>query len=292
MAAFARGTKAWADSCSRCHTMRDPKELSDRSWESSVPTCVYVPASTTSRYVTSPFFSKGVTDMTRFSLFIASLVLLGSTQTTALAADGKGLYEATCIACHGAKAQGAIPGVPDLAKGGRLTKPDAELAANIVNGFQSKGSPMAMPPKGGNPDLTAADVQALVTYMRALTGASPARPVNVAPKRVPAPAAAVPAPAVAPAPATPLAPLAAAAATTAGAPYPQPADTPALQPDMAAFARGAKAWANNCARCHGMRDPKEQTDRQWKIVMTHMRLRAGLDGQQVRDITLFLQGSN
>lgn len=63
-------------------------------------------------------------------------------------------------------------------------------------------------------------------------------------------------------------------------------------PDMAAFARGARAWADNCSRCHNMRDPKELSDRQWKVVTTHMRLRAGLDGQQVRDITIFLQGSN
>jgi mono/diheme cytochrome c family protein len=62
--------------------------------------------------------------------------------------------------------------------------------------------------------------------------------------------------------------------------------------DMAAFARGAKAWADNCSRCHNMRDPGELSDRQWKVVTTHMRLRAGLDGHQVRDITIFLQGSN
>jgi len=67
--------------------------------------------------------------------------------------------------------------------------------------------------------------------------------------------------------------------------------TPA-QPDMAAFARGAKAWADNCARCHNMRDPKDLSDDQWKVVTTHMRLRAGLDGREVRDITVFLQGSN
>lgn len=192
--------------------------------------------------------------MNRSFLLIVFVFLAGSVQTTT-AADGKALYEATCIACHGPRGQGAIPGVPDLAKGGRLTKPDAELAANILNGFQSKGSPMAMPPKGGNPNLTAADIDALVTYMRTLTGTATA-PV--------APNDAMPAPAMA----------------------------PAAAPDMAAFGRGAKAWADNCSRCHGMRDPKEFSDRQWKVVTTHMRLRAGLDGQQVRDITVFLQGSN
>lgn len=88
---------------------------------------------------------------------------------TAVAAKGKALYEATCVACHGPKGKGAIPGVPDLAQGGRLAKPDAEVTANILNGFQSKGSPMAMPAKGGNPNLTAADAKALVVYLRTLT---------------------------------------------------------------------------------------------------------------------------
>lgn len=63
-------------------------------------------------------------------------------------------------------------------------------------------------------------------------------------------------------------------------------------PDPMAFARGARAWAQSCSRCHAMRDPKEATDRQWPVITTHMRVRAGLDGAQVRDITVFLQGSN
>ena len=105
--------------------------------------------------------------MPRSLLLIAFAFLWGSVQT-ALAAEGKALYETTCIACHGAKGQGALPGVPDLAKGGRLSKPDAELIANILEGFQTKGSPMAMPPKGGNPNLTAEDAKALVIYLRTL----------------------------------------------------------------------------------------------------------------------------
>lgn len=187
------------------------------------------------------------------------LVLLAGSLQSAAAADGRALYEATCIACHGARGQGAVPGVPDLTNGVRLAKPDAELEANILNGFQSKGSPMAMPPKGGNPNLTASDIHALVIYLRSLTAAPPS-PSAVAANQ----------------------PL---------APAPDKAQ-PAPPSDMQAFARGAKAWGENCARCHGMRDPKEFSDRQWKVITTHMRLRAGLDGQQVRDITVFLQGSN
>ncbi len=64
------------------------------------------------------------------------------------------------------------------------------------------------------------------------------------------------------------------------------------QPDAAAFARGAQAWADNCARCHNMRDPKEFRDDQWRPIVAHMRVRAGLTGQEARDILLFLQSSN
>ena len=57
-------------------------------------------------------------------------------------------------------------------------------------------------------------------------------------------------------------------------------------------ARGARAWAENCARCHNMRDPKEFRDDQWAVIVTHMRVRAGLYGQDARDIRTFLQASN
>lgn len=71
------------------------------------------------------------------------------------------------------------------------------------------------------------------------------------------------------------------------------ADTPTTtQPDPAQFARGAQTWANTCARCHNMRDPKELRDDQWRAAMAHMRVRAGLTGQETRDVLVFLQGSN
>lgn len=64
------------------------------------------------------------------------------------------------------------------------------------------------------------------------------------------------------------------------------------QPDPMQFARGAQAWAANCSRCHNMRDPKELRDDQWRAAVAHMRVRAGLTGQEARDILVFLQGSN
>lgn len=63
-------------------------------------------------------------------------------------------------------------------------------------------------------------------------------------------------------------------------------------PKKGDVARGARAWGENCVRCHNARDPKEMTDAQWKTTVYHMRVRAGLTGQQVRDILEFLQKSN
>jgi len=58
------------------------------------------------------------------------------------------------------------------------------------------------------------------------------------------------------------------------------------------YTRGVQRWAENCARCHNMRDTKEFRDDQWKVIVTHMRVRAGLTGQDARDILEFLQKSN
>lgn len=56
--------------------------------------------------------------------------------------------------------------------------------------------------------------------------------------------------------------------------------------------QGAKAWAENCNRCHNMREPNEFRDDLWRPIVYHMRVRAGLTGQETRDILKFLQFSN
>ena len=49
---------------------------------------------------------------------------------------------------------------------GSLSQSDAVLMQRIVAGFQSPGSPMAMPPKGGNTNLTTKDIQAVLVYLQ------------------------------------------------------------------------------------------------------------------------------
>jgi len=64
--------------------------------------------------------------------------------------------------------------------------------------------------------------------------------------------------------------------------FPEPGDT----------GQGAKVWAQNCSRCHNMRDPQDLRDDQWITTAYHMRIRAGLTGQQTRDVLTFMQESN
>ena len=64
------------------------------------------------------------------------------------------------------------------------------------------------------------------------------------------------------------------------------------QNDPAQIARGAKAWAANCGRCHNIRAPNELTDEEWDVSVTHMRVRANIPGNVADDIKAFLKSSN
>ncbi len=79
---------------------------------------------------------------------------------------GTRVYQGTCIACHGANGKGVIPGAPNFnAPDGPLGKPDEMLLLHVRDGFQQPGSPMPMPPKGGNPSLTEQDLKNVIAYL-------------------------------------------------------------------------------------------------------------------------------
>lgn len=62
--------------------------------------------------------------------------------------------------------------------------------------------------------------------------------------------------------------------------------------DPMQFARGAKSWVQTCGGCHNIRDPKSMTDQEWEVSATHMRVRANIPGDVIRDIIVFLKASN
>jgi hypothetical protein len=51
----------------------------------------------------------------------------------------------------------------------------------------------------------------------------------------------------------------------------------------------AQLWSQTCNRCHNPRSPDSYNANEWAIVMTHMRIRGYLTGQEQRAILDFLQ---
>jgi cytochrome c5 len=75
---------------------------------------------------------------------------------------GKALFDATCVACHGAGIAGAPKFGDKAAWAPRIAQGTNTLYQHAIKGFQSEFG--TMPPKGGStaPD---ADVKAAVDYM-------------------------------------------------------------------------------------------------------------------------------
>lgn len=118
-------------------------------------------------------------NLRRHGVDLPLLIIIGLGSVGAALADGldgdrehgQRIYQQTCVACHGANGKGLVPGTPNFnAKDGVLNKPDSELIKNVMDGFQSPGSPMAMPPKGGNTSLTEKDIRAVIDYLREAYG--------------------------------------------------------------------------------------------------------------------------
>ena len=90
-----------------------------------------------------------------------------------LAAEGHELFKGTCAICHGPKGEG-MPGLGRRLSDNAFTKSssDADLVEFLRRG-RSADDPLNergvdMPPRGGNPSLTDADLALIVAYLRSL----------------------------------------------------------------------------------------------------------------------------
>jgi len=152
----ARGARQWANNCARCHNFRNPKEFPDALWN-PVITHMRLQAGLTGQQARDILAYMQASNN-------PAVVMQESTEAGSSGLDGAAIYKKTCLACHGANGQGVLPGVPDYRE--RLSKSDATLLDHIGNGYQSPGSPMAMPAKGGNSALTSEDIKAVLAYIR------------------------------------------------------------------------------------------------------------------------------
>ena len=77
---------------------------------------------------------------------------------------GQSVYQGLCISCHS-----GLPDIPKLgdkaAWEGRIAQGRALLYERAIKGFLSENGLIAMPPKGGNINLTDEEVKAAVDYM-------------------------------------------------------------------------------------------------------------------------------
>ncbi len=55
---------------------------------------------------------------------------------------------------------------------------------------------------------------------------------------------------------------------------------------------GAKVYAWNCGSCHSERWPKERSDAEWEVIMTHMRVRANMTATQTEAVLHYLKENN
>ncbi len=102
----------------------------------------------------------------------------------AVAKTGEQVYNEVCAGCHAAGAAGAPKFGDKGAWSARLGMGLEKLTASVIKG---KG---AMQARGGNPDLSDAEVQNAVAYMGVAVGAAfkqTAAPVAAAPAQEPAP---------------------------------------------------------------------------------------------------------
>lgn len=98
-------------------------------------------------------------------LILATLVICPVSAMSAT--SGEDMYMTSCATCHGDDGTGEMPGVADLSINTQWTQmSDEKLIVHLSKGISRPGAAMTMPPKGGNPDLSNADLTKIITFMR------------------------------------------------------------------------------------------------------------------------------
>lgn len=160
---FSQGSKVWSENCARCHNMRSPSELRDEQWVMAA-FHMRVRAGLTGQETRDvlTFLQNSNARIKRVEYDTSKPIVDVSANIS-----GKRIYENNCMACHGADGRGRLLGVPDFTdKNGRLIKAENVLLSNIINGFQSPGSLMPMPPRGGNSQLSDKELLAALEYIK------------------------------------------------------------------------------------------------------------------------------
>ncbi len=101
----------------------------------------------------------------------------GTTATQAPQADvalGKAKFEDVCAACHGKDARGIAGLGKDLTTSQFVKSQTDDQLLAFVNKGRDTSDPanttgVAMPPKGGRPDLTDDQIRAIIAYIRTLS---------------------------------------------------------------------------------------------------------------------------
>lgn len=161
-----QGAKVWAENCSRCHNMRDPQDLRDDQW---ITTAYHM-------RIRAGLTGQQTRDVLTFMLesnakiIVEPVVFSGAAaadESAQSAQSGDAIYNQTCVACHNLNGKGNVPGAPDFTRpDSALSQSDEVLFKHVKEGFQSPGSPMAMPPKGGNSSLSDAEIRNVVEYLQ------------------------------------------------------------------------------------------------------------------------------
>ena len=53
---------------------------------------------------------------------------------------------------------------------------------------------------------------------------------------------------------------------------------------------GGEIWAENCIRCHYLRPSTQYSPAQWDVIVSHMRMRANLNGEEQRAVYQLMTG--